>query len=81
MTKPEQFGLPTARDVAELKDLMLQMLDKMDGATIKPAPEWLRIPDAAKALGCSTDTIRRRINSGEMKARGSGRLREVRVDV
>ena len=77
----EQFAIVPVQHLADLIDEVRGLREDIKGATIKPAPQWLSIPDAAKALGCSKDTIRRRINSGEMQARGSSRLRKVRVDV
>lgn len=55
------------------------VLDALRGATVVPAPEWITIPEAAKRLGCSTDTIRRRVTNGSMQARGYGKLKRVKV--
>lgn len=33
------------------------------------AAPWLSIPEAATALGCSTDTVRRRLKRGEFESR------------
>jgi excisionase family DNA binding protein len=49
------------------------------GATIKPAPEWMGIKEAAEHEGVSTDTIRRWINDGRLQAIGSGKGRKVRL--
>lgn len=51
----------------------------LSGATITPRPEWLTIPEAANFLRVSTDTIRRKIDRGELVAKGSGKARVVRI--
>ncbi|WP_051539453.1 helix-turn-helix domain-containing protein [Sulfitobacter sp. 20_GPM-1509m] len=42
---------------------------RFDAVEMTPRPEWVTIPDAAEALGVSTDTIRRYIRQGSMEAR------------
>ncbi|RMF12095.1 MAG: DNA-binding protein [Alphaproteobacteria bacterium] len=51
----------------------------MSAVRIAPQPEWVTIPEAARQLGVSPDTIRRRIRTGELKARGRGKTRQVRL--
>lgn len=51
----------------------------MRGHTVQPEPQWLSVPDAARACGVSVDTIRRRVRAGEIEARGSGKLLRVKV--
>lgn len=41
-------------------------------------PEYLSIDDAAKALDCSRDTVRREISRGNLKAVRFGRLIRIR---
>lgn len=66
----QQLTVATSQEVREVKDLLLQVLDKLD----TPAqPEWLLIQDAAKAMRVSESTIRRRIASGKLEARESGK--------
>jgi excisionase family DNA binding protein len=69
--------LPTREDFERLENEVRQLREAVKGATITPAPEWVSIREAAERKGCHPDTIRRRIDAGELKARGSGRLREV----
>jgi len=59
---------------AELRALRAEV-----AALHEPRNEWLTIPQAATRLECSTDTIRRRIASGEIEARGIGKTRRVRL--
>jgi len=59
---------------AELRALR----EQLQGATIVPRPEWLTVAQAADALNVSGETIRRRIASGELEAKGSGKTRRVR---
>ncbi|MDK3017600.1 helix-turn-helix domain-containing protein [Pseudodonghicola flavimaris] len=42
--------------------------------------EWVSIQEAARLLQCDPSTIRRKINSGELQAKGSGKSRRVRLD-
>lgn len=60
-----------------LREEIAALHEKLDALTAKP--EWVRVPEAARRLGVSPDTVRRRIASGEIEARGSGKLREVRL--
>lgn len=41
--------------------------------------EWMTVAQAAAALDVSDATIRRRIRSGEIEARGVGKTRRVRL--
>jgi excisionase family DNA binding protein len=59
---------------AELRALRAEV-----AALREPQDEWLTIQQAAARLECSADTIRRRIASGEIEARGSGKTRRVRL--
>jgi len=59
---------------AELRALRAEV-----AALREPPNEWLTIQQAAARLECSADTIRRRIASGEIEARGSGKTRRVRL--
>lgn len=62
---------------AELRALR-QMLTN---AQIRPRDKWLTIRDAATELGVSTDTIRRRIETGEIRTNGqTGRMRRVKLN-
>lgn len=69
--------IPTREDFERLAAEVRALRQVLEGATITPAPEWVSIADAAKRKGCSTDTIKRRIADGTLKARGAGKLREV----
>lgn len=79
-------ALPTAQlaliDPAEIAALRADIADLkavLRAATVIPAPEWVSIAEAAKRLGCSADTIRRRVAQGQIKAQGAGKLKRVRV--
>ncbi|WP_323783087.1 helix-turn-helix domain-containing protein [Leisingera sp.] len=52
----------------------------MTQGTFQPREEWVGIQEAARVLECSADTIRRKINSGELEAKGSGKSRRVKLD-
>jgi len=68
---------PSALDAlfAEVRALR----EEISAVRIAPQPEWVTIPEAARQLGVSPDTIRRRIRTGELKARGRGKTRQVRL--
>ena len=62
---------------AELRALR-QMLTN---AQITPRDEWLTVAEAAKELDVSTDTINRRIKTGEIRTNGqTGRMRRVKLN-
>ena len=75
----QTLELATKEDIARLERRLMDFEAKLDGCRITPPPEWLGIKQAATALGVSPDTIRRRINNGQLQARGNGRGRQVLV--
>lgn len=61
---------------------ILERLDRLTAAVEamnRRAPALVTIPQAAEALGVSTDTIRRRIKRGEIPHRRLGRA--IRLDL
>ena len=79
MAEQPQFVLVPVDDFRALASEVRQLRETVERATITPAPTWITIPEAAAALGCSVATVRRRIDSGEIEARGTGKLRRVRL--
>ncbi|MCA0922199.1 helix-turn-helix domain-containing protein [Pseudooceanicola nanhaiensis] len=79
MTDHPQFALVPFEELRALTAEVRALRDAVERATITPMPEWVTIPQAAATLGCSVPTIRRRIDSGELEAKGNGKLRRVRV--
>lgn len=75
-----QYALVPVEDLARLADTVERLEKKLEGCTITPAPEWLSIANAARALGVTPSTVHRRIASGSLEARNSGKLRQVKVD-
>ena len=71
--------IATRADIDRLEALVSDLVTKIEGATITPAPEWLTVAQMAVKLGVSRKTVSRRIESGEIEARGSGKTRMVRV--
>ena len=57
----------------------LRALREEVAALRAPPGEWVTLQQAAARLDCSAMTIRRRIASGELQARGSGKTRQVRL--
>lgn len=74
---PDQIA--TKGDVAALNAKMDILLDRLSSITAAPREEWLTVPEAARLLGVTPATIRRRISAGALQAKGSGKLRRVRV--
>jgi excisionase family DNA binding protein len=75
----QQFVLIDAETLATLQQHLARIEAKIDGATITPAPVWCGITDAARRLGVSPSTIRRKAAMGELEARGTGKTRQVRL--
>ena len=75
--KPDH--LATKGDVAKLLDAIQDLKQQLLTVTVAPTPEWLRVCEAARVAGVSESTIRRKIVSGELQARGSGKMREVKL--
>lgn len=48
-------------------------------ATVTPAPEWVGIPEAARILGVTPGTVRRKIDKGEFEPRGKGKGRQIKL--
>lgn len=69
-------------DVSALDDMRQEIAAlrrAIESATIKPAPEWVSVSEAASLRGCSASTISRLIASGRMEAKGAGKSRLVKV--
>lgn len=69
--------IPTREDFERLAAEVRLLREVLEGATVTPRPAWVSISEAAKRKGVHPDTIKRRIEDGSLKARGSGKLREV----
>lgn len=70
-------------DIPELKLVMAELRtirQMLEGATVTPAPQWMTIAEACSALGVSRATVHRKIASGELEAKGSGKTRMVRLN-
>lgn len=68
----QQMMLQMMRDMSEIKIALAR-------ATIQPAPEWVTVGQAAKQLGVTSQTIRRKIDAGQIQAKGIGKTRQVRL--
>ena len=55
------------------------ILEALRGAKVQPAPEWVSIAEARAILGVSSSTIYRKIDEGEIEAKGRGKTRKVRI--
>ena len=72
--------IATAEDMARLEGKIDALTRILTGATVQPAPEWVSIRDYMARHGIkSASTVYRKIEAGELQARGSGKTREVKV--
>ena len=78
MTDQSFVLVPTER-LNALEQKLDRLFKAVEGATITPKPEWVSIPDAVVALKVSRHTIYRKIGTGELKAKGSGKTRRVLI--
>ena len=81
MTEHSTFALIPSDDLRALTEEVRELRAMIEGCRIVPAPRWVGLSEAAKAMDCSTATVRRRIARGQLQARGSGRGRQVRVEI
>lgn len=76
---PTSFVMVASDAIEKLTNEIRDLRAEIQGATITPRDEWVSISEAARMMGCSTSTIRRRIDSGELQAKGRDKLRRVRL--
>lgn len=74
---PDQIA--TKEDVARVLDRLDAIERRLTAVAMQPQDEWLAVPEAAARCGVSESTIRRRIASGSLEAKGSGKMRRVRL--
>jgi excisionase family DNA binding protein len=75
----QQLIAVDAHALDQVLDRLASLEQKIANATVTPNSEWLSIPQAATQLGCSESTIRRKIDTGEFVAKGSGKSRRVKL--
>lgn len=69
--------IATKADLDRVESILLDLKRQLD--TLAPPQEWFGIDQAAEKLNVSASTIRRRINCGQLEARGIGKTRQVRL--
>lgn len=72
---PDQIA--TKSDLERIETLLLAVTTRLD--QLSPPDVWFSIADAAAKERVSEDTIRRRIREGSLEAKGSGKMRRVRL--
>lgn len=77
--QPRMMVMIGTDDIAALRADIAALARKIEGATVQPLPEWCSVNDAARRLGVSTATIRRKVSIGQIEARGSGKTKLVRI--
>lgn len=75
----QQLAIVDVAEITALRAEVRALHNAIKGATITPRPDWYSIPDAAKELGITVDTMRRKINAGKYQATGTGKSRRVRI--
>ena len=70
--------IATKEDVNALFAELRAMRQRLD--ELAPPPEWLSVDAYAAKRGVSVATVYRWIRSGQVQARGAGKLREVKCD-
>lgn len=68
------LDIARASDLHRLERKIDALLDQ-----IKPRDEWLSVHDYAAEKGVTVSTVRRWILSGQVEARGAGKLRRVKL--
>lgn len=72
--------IATKDDIARVETMLAEVMRRLDAATVtRDDSGWMTRKDAASHYGVSLSTIDRKIDRGEIEARGSGKTREVRV--
>lgn len=74
---PDQIA--TKADVEAVMKTLSELKQLLHNVAISQPDEWMTIPKAAAQLGCSESTIRRKIDTGEFVAKGSGKSRRVKL--
>jgi excisionase family DNA binding protein len=80
MSEPQLIAIdPNA--LAALQAEVRALSQLLKNANITPRDKWLTVAEAAKELDVSTDTINRRIKTGEIRTNGqTGRMRRVKLN-
>ena len=75
----QHFELIDAETLARIERKLDLLNARMERNTLIPAPEWCSITEAAKRLGVSPATIRRKIAAGQLDSRGTGKTKQVHL--
>lgn len=72
--------IATKSDIQTILDRLDRLQSMIEGATIHPASEWVTYEKAARLLGCSTQTVRNKVRTGEIRANGmTGKARRIHI--
>lgn len=72
-----QLDLATSKDIAEVMAEIRAVRQRLD--ELAPPPEWVSVAEYMDRKGVSKSTVYRQIKAGELQARGTGKMREVRL--
>lgn len=73
MNDSEKVVIITASAWERLDTILKRLEDKLDEAAKNVKPEWVTSPEAAKMLGISERTLRKRISDGYLRASRFGK--------
>lgn len=80
MSEPQLIAIDR-NALAALQAEVRALSQLLKNANITPRDKWLTVAEAAKELDVSTDTINRRIKTGEIRTNGqTGRMRRVKLN-
>jgi excisionase family DNA binding protein len=80
MSEPQLIAIDR-NALAALQAEVRALSQLLKNANITPRDKWLTVAEAAKELDVSTDTITRRIKTGEIRTNGqTGRMRRVKLN-
>lgn len=73
----QQYYPATSKDIAEVMAEIRAVRQRLD--ELAPAPQWISVAEYMERKKVSKSTVYRKIEAGELQARGSGKTREVKV--
>ena len=67
------------RRIEAMESRIERLCAALEAVQVQREPEWLKVNDYAKRFEITPRTVNRWIDEGKLKARGSGRAREVKL--
>lgn len=67
------------RRIEAMESRIERLCAAIEAVQVQREPEWMKVNDYAKRFEITPRTVNRWIDEGKLKARGSGRAREVKL--